>query len=369
MYTYFVTGGAGFIGANFVKYLLRKYSDIKIIVLDNLTYSGNLATIKSDLKNPRFSFIKGSIGDIKVVSSIFNKYFVNFVINFAAETHVDRSIINPRIFFETNVLGTQNLLEIAKKYWTIGYDVKGYPVYKKNVKYLQISTDEVYGSSESKTTFFIENTPLDPNNPYSASKASADLIVKAYSSTYKIPINITRCSNNYGPYQFPEKLIPLSIKNILDGKQIPIYGDGQNMRDWIYVEDHCRAIDLVLHSAKTGEIYNIGGSNEKKNVDVVSLIIFSMKNLLESNPQYQKMFYSSASCFSPQLERINKKLISTVKDRLGHDRRYAINSSKIKIDLGWSQEIQFEEGLLKTICWYLDNQNWVKEITSKSILN
>ncbi|GMO34890.1 MAG: dTDP-glucose 4,6-dehydratase [Candidatus Azobacteroides pseudotrichonymphae] len=360
MYVYFVTGGAGFIGSNFVKYLLKKYRDIKIVVLDSLTYAGNFNTIEANLEDYRLSFIKGSIGDVEVVSDIFQKYPINFVINFAAESHVDRSIIHPRIFFETNVLGTQNLLEITKKYWTIGKNEKGYPTYKNFVKYLQISTDEVYGSLD-ESGCFVETTPLSPHSPYSASKAAADLLVKAYSDTYKMPVNITRCSNNYGPYQFPEKLIPLAINNILEGRQLPIYGKGQNVRDWIYVEDHCKAIDLVLHKGRRGELYNVGGNNERKNIDVVKLIISTTKNLLEENVQYQKVLHLPASKYS--LEWVNENLISFTEDRLGHDKRYALDFTKITMELGWQPDMQFERGVLKTICWYLENQDWVNEVT------
>jgi len=365
MYVYFVTGGAGFIGANFVKYLLRKYKDVKIIVLDSLTYAGNFNTLEANLEDCRLSFIKGNVKDTVVVNDIFQKYPINFVVNFAAESHVDKSIICPQIFLETNVLGTQNLLEIAKKYWTIGKDKKGYPTYKKFVKYLQISTDEVYGSL-GETGYFTETTPLDPHNPYSASKAASDLIVKAYSNTYKMPVNITRCSNNYGPYQFPEKLIPLIIKNILEGKQLPIYGNGENVRDWIYVEDHCKAIDLVLYKGRRGEIYNIGGHNEKKNIEIVKLIISIIRNLLKKHTRYQKILHLSTPKSS--LEWINENLISFVEDRLGHDERYAIDSTKITIELNWHPKTKFKEGLLKTICWYLENQNWGKEVTSGEYL-
>lgn len=365
MYIYLITGGAGFIGFNFVKYLLQKYDDIKVIVLDNLTYAGNFRTIEPSLKDSRLFFVKGNIVDTKIVNEIFEKNLINFIVNFAAETHVDKSIINPKIFFDTNTLGTQNLLEVAKKYWTIGEDAKGYPVYKKFVKYLQISTDEVYGSVLGEDICFSENDPLVPRNPYSASKASADLIVQAYNNTYKIPINITRSSNNYGPYQFPEKLIPLIIKNILEKKQITIYGDGQNIRDWIYVKDHCKAIDLVLHNAKIGEIYNIGGLNEKKNIDVVKLIIFNIKNLLREKNQCQKLLNLSLEY---PLEWINENLVSFVRDRLGHDKRYSLNSIKIMTDLGWYPEMQFKKGILETIWWYLNNQSWVKEVTIEKFL-
>jgi dTDP-glucose 4,6-dehydratase len=357
--TYLITGGAGFIGANFVKYLLKNYRDIQIIVLDDLTYAGNLGTIKENLKDERLIFVKGNIKDAEVSCSIFEKYPVRWLINFAAESHVDRSIENPQLFLETNILGTQNLLETAKKYWSTGKDENGYPTYKTGVKYLQVSTDEVYGSL-GETGFFTENTPLDPRSPYSASKTGADLIVKAYGETYKMPVNITRCSNNYGPYHFPEKLIPLIIKNILEGKQLPVYGDGSNVRDWLYVEDHCKAIDMVLAKGRLGEVYNIGGHNEKKNIDIVKLTISTIRNLLEENREYKKVLKKSGE----DISWINESLISYVKDRLGHDQRYAIDPSKITTELGWYPETRFEEGIVKTIRWYLENQDWVEEVTS-----
>jgi dTDP-glucose 4,6-dehydratase len=367
---YLVTGGAGFIGANFVKCLLKKYKDIRLIILDDLTYAGNLGTIKEDLKDPRVEFFKGNIIDNQIVTLIFEKYPIDYVVNFAAESHVDRSIENPQLFLQTNILGTQNLLDTAKKSWTIGKDEKGYPVYRENVKYLQISTDEVYGSL-GETGYFTEKTPLDPRSPYSASKTGADLIVIAYSETYKMPVNITRCSNNYGPYHFPEKLIPLIIKNILERKKLPVYGDGSNVRDWLYVEDHCKAIDMVLHKGQTGEIYNIGGHNEMKNIDIVKLTISTIRKLLEENPAYKKALKPSITegldqvCDDREsLTWINNDLISFVKDRLGHDQRYAIDPTKITNELGWYPETKFEQGIEKTIRWYLENQDWVEEVTS-----
>lgn len=356
---YLVTGGAGFIGANFVKYLLNKYRDIQIIVLDDLTYAGNLGTIKDDLKDTRVIFVKGNIKDSQVVNEIFQKYPINYVVNFAAESHVDRSIENPQIFLETNILGTQNLLDIAKKHWSTGKDEKGYPTYKKGVKYLQVSTDEVYGSL-GETGYFTEETPLDPRSPYSASKTGADLIVKAYGETYKMPVNITRCSNNYGPYHFPEKLIPLIIKNILEGKQLPVYGDGSNVRDWLYVEDHCKAIDTVLLNGREGEVYNVGGHNEKKNIEIVKLTISTIYQLLEENPEYKKVLKKEGE----DISWINEDLITYVTDRLGHDQRYAIDPTKITRELGWTPETKFEDGIIKTIRWYLENQEWAQEVTS-----
>ncbi|GHT29436.1 dTDP-glucose 4,6-dehydratase [Bacteroidia bacterium] len=363
--TYLVTGGAGFIGANFVKYVLKKHPDIQLIILDDLTYAGNLGTIKGDLKDPRVQFVKGNIGDTQVVTQIFEQYSIDFVVNFAAESHVDRSIENPQLFLQTNILGTQNLLDVAKKFWTIGKDVNGYPVYREGVKYLQVSTDEVYGSL-GETGYFTETTPLDPRSPYSASKTGADLIVKAYGETFKMPINITRCSNNYGPYHFPEKLIPLIIKNILEGKQLPVYGDGSNVRDWLYVEDHCKAIDAVVLKGRTGEVYNVGGHNEKKNIDIVKLTISTIRQLLEENPDYRKALKNnSRSEHDPHaLDWICDDLITYVKDRLGHDQRYAIDPAKITAELGWYPETKFEDGIVKTIRWYLENQDWVEEVTS-----
>jgi dTDP-glucose 4,6-dehydratase len=363
--TYLVTGGAGFIGANFVKYILRKHQAIQVIILDDLTYAGNLGTIKEELKDPRVVFVKGNIGDTQVTTEIFEKYPIDYVVNFAAESHVDRSIENPQLFLQTNILGTQNLLDTAKKFWAIGKNENGYPVYRDGVKYLQVSTDEVYGSL-GETGYFTETTPLDPRSPYSASKTGADLIVKAYGETFKMPINITRCSNNYGPYHFPEKLIPLIIKNILEGKQLPVYGDGSNVRDWLYVEDHCKAIDAVVLNGKIGEVYNVGGHNEKKNIDIVKLTISTIKCLMEENPEYKKALKNN--CYSERdphaLDWINEDLITYVKDRLGHDQRYAIDPAKITAELGWYPETKFEDGIVKTIRWYLENQDWVEEVTS-----
>jgi dTDP-glucose 4,6-dehydratase len=356
---YLVTGGAGFIGANFVKYLLKKYENIHLVVLDDLTYAGNLGTIKEELKDARLVFIKGNIVDNQPITKIFGEYPIDYVVNFAAESHVDRSIENPQLFLQTNILGTQNLLDIAKKYWTIGRDENGYPIYRKGVKYLQVSTDEVYGSLD-ETGYFTEKTPLDPRSPYSASKTGADLIVSAYSETYNLPVNITRCSNNYGPYHFPEKLIPLIIKNILEGEKLPVYGDGSNVRDWLYVEDHCKAIDLVILNGRVGEVYNIGGHNEKKNIDIVKLMIATIRRLMEENPDYKKTLRKNEN----DITWINDDLITFVKDRLGHDHRYAIDPAKITNELGWYPETMFEDGIVKTIRWYLENQDWVKEVTS-----
>lgn len=363
--TYLITGGAGFIGANFVKHMLTTYPDAKLIVLDALTYAGNLGTLSEELKNPNLTFVKGDITESEVVDRIFRQHEVVYVVNFAAESHVDRSIENPQLFLQTNILGTQNLLDTAKKYWTSGKDENNYPIWKEGVKFLHVSTDEVYGSLGDEG-YFTEETPLDPRSPYSASKAGSDLIVKAYGETYKMPVNITRCSNNYGPYHFPEKLIPLIIRNILEGKQLPVYGDGSNVRDWLYVEDHCKAIDVVLHNGKTGEVYNVGGHNEKKNIDIVKLVISIIHNIMEKEPEYRKALKKKEILpdGSTDISWINDNLISFVRDRQGHDRRYAIDPTKISTELGWLPQTKFDDGIVKTIYWYLNNQNWVEEVTS-----
>lgn len=363
--TYLITGGAGFIGSNFVKHMLAKHPDAKLIVMDLLTYAGNLGTLKEELKDPRIVFIKGDICDRAITEKIFTDHLIDYVVNFAAESHVDRSIENPQLFLQVNILGTQNLLDTAKKFWTTGKDENNYPVWRDGVKFLQVSTDEVYGSL-GETGFFTETTPLDPRSPYSAAKTGGDLIVRAYSETYKMPVNITRCSNNYGPYHFPEKLIPLIIKNILSGKQLPVYGDGSNVRDWLYVEDHCKAIDSVLHKGKTGEVYNIGGHNEKKNIDIVRLVIKTIHDIMDNEPKYREVLKKKekAADGSIDISWINENLISFVKDRQGHDQRYAIDPSKISKEMGWMPETAFDKGIIKTIYWYLDNQAWVDEVTS-----
>lgn len=345
MRTYLVTGGAGFIGSNFIELMLKKYKDkIHIINVDKLTYAGNLENLKKVENESNYIFIKGDICYQKLINEIFCNYDIDYVVNFAAESHVDRSIHNPSVFVETNILGTQNLLDSAKKAWETE---KGY---KKGKKFLQISTDEVYGSLDNDKDYFIEETPLDPHSPYSASKASADLIVKAYYDTYKMPINITRCTNNYGPYQFPEKLIPLIINNCLINKTLPIYGDGNNVRDWIYIDDHCYAIDEVLHKGDVGQVYNIGSNNEKQNIEIVKIIIETLRNLLPENDNRKSY--------------ITEDLIEYVQDRKGHDRRYAIDSSKIKRSLDWKPKVNFQEGIEKTIRWYLENEQWIKNITT-----
>jgi dTDP-glucose 4,6-dehydratase len=364
--TYLITGGAGFIGANFVKYLLTTGSDLRLIVLDALTYAGHLGTIRKELEDDRLVFIRGNIREMEVVAEIFASYTIDRVVNFAAESHVDRSIEHPQLFLETNILGTQTVLEAARRSWTTGTDENGRPTYREGVRFLQISTDEVYGSLD-ETGLFEETTPLDPHSPYSASKAAADLIVMAYGDTYALPVNITRCSNNYGPYHFPEKLIPLIIKNLLSGQPLPVYGDGSNVRDWLYVEDHCRAIDLVLRKGRPGQIYNIGGHNEKKNIDIVRLTIATLRRLLEENVEYRKALKMTPP--PSDLSWLSDRLITYVKDRPGHDRRYAIDPTKISTELGWRPETTFEEGIVKTIRWYLENQDWVEEVTSGDYQN
>lgn len=363
MKTYLVTGAAGFIGANFIKYMLAKYPEIKIVVLDLLTYAGNLGTIAGDIDNERCIFVKGDICDRELADELFAKYKFDYVVNFAAESHVDRSIENPQLFLQTNILGTQNLLDAARRAWVTGKDENGYPIWIEGVRFHQVSTDEVYGSL-GETGYFHETTPLDPRSPYSASKTSADLFVQAYSETYKMPVSITRCSNNYGPYHFPEKLIPLIIKNILEGKQLPVYGDGTNVRDWLYVEDHCKAIDCVLHRGRTGEIYNVGGHNEKQNIEIVKLTIQTIRQLMTEQPAYRLMLKKQVMDANGEIaiDWINDDLIIFVKDRLGHDQRYAIDPTKISTELGWTPETPFEKGIVKTIRWYLENQDWVAEI-------
>lgn len=337
MKIYLVTGGAGFIGSNFIHYILKKYKDVKIINYDKLTYAGNLENLESVADNPNYTFVQGDICDRDKLNAVFEKYDIDYVVNFAAESHVDRSIKNPEIFVTTNVLGTVTLLNTAEHFWTEGDG------FKAGKRYLQVSTDEVYGSL-GKDGYFTEDTPLDSHSPYSSSKASADLMVKSYYDTYRMPVNITRCSNNYGPYQFPEKLIPLVINNCLNGRDIPVYGDGLNIRDWLYVEDHCRAIDLVLNSGRVGQVYNIGGHNERTNIHIVKTIISYIHDHVNSS--------------------VDEKLIKYVQDRKGHDRRYGIDPSKIKGELGWYPETKFEDGIVETVKWYLNNGSWMDNVTS-----
>uniref|UniRef100_A0A7V4CNK4 dTDP-glucose 4,6-dehydratase n=1 Tax=Fervidobacterium pennivorans TaxID=93466 RepID=A0A7V4CNK4_FERPE len=329
--TVLVTGGAGFIGSNFIHYLVEKHPSYRVVCLDKLTYAGNLANLKGILGRDNFRFVKGDICDKELVYQIFEEERPDMVVNFAAESHVDRSIENPDIFLKTNVIGTQVLLDACRK-----YGVR---------RFHQISTDEVYGDLplDRPDLKFTENSPLKPSSPYSASKAAADLLVLSYHKTYNIPVTISRCSNNYGPYQFPEKLIPLMIINALQDKPLPIYGDGRNVRDWIHVRDHCEAIDLILHKGKEGEIYNVGGNNERSNIEVVRTIL---KEIGKS-----------------------ESLIKFVKDRPGHDRRYALDITKIKEELGWAPSISFEEGLKSTIKWYLENRDWWEEIINGEYMN
>lgn len=368
MKTYLVTGAAGFIGANFIKYLLyKKYKDedIKVIVLDLLTYAGNYGTIKDDIDGKRCVFVHGDIRDRELADKLFAENDIDFVVNFAAESHVDRSIENPQLFLETNILGTQNLLDAARRAWVTGKDATGYPAWKEGKRFHQVSTDEVYGSLGAEG-YFTEATPLCPHSPYSASKTSADMIVKAYHDTYHMPVTITRCSNNYGPYHFPEKLIPLIINNILEGKQLPVYGKGDNIRDWLYVEDHCKAIDLVVREGRDGEVYNVGGHNEMKNIDIVKLTIKTIHDMMADDKQLRNILKKQVKDANGDIDIrwINDSLITFVTDRLGHDQRYAIDPTKIKNELGWQPETMFAEGIVKTIRWNLEHQDWVNEVTS-----
>ncbi len=332
-----VTGGAGFIGSNFIKMMLDKHPDYKIINVDALTYAGNLENLNDVADKPNYRFIRADIRDRAKMDEVFTSCGIDTIVNFAAESHVDRSIVEPEVFLTTNIIGTQVLLDVAKKHWKINPDDKYCKEYKPGVKFLQVSTDEVYGALGA-TGMFVETMPLCPNSPYSASKASADMIVRAYHQTFGMPVNITRCSNNYGPYQFPEKLIPLMINNCLNNKDLPVYGDGMQIRDWLHVEDHCSAIDTVLQKGFDGEVYNIGGNNEKANIEIVKLIIATLGK--------------------------SESLIKYVKDRPGHDRRYAIDNSKISTQLGWEPDYTFEEGMQETIQWYLGNMGWIENIVS-----
>lgn len=351
MRTYLVTGGAGFIGSNYIHYMLKKYgTDIKIINVDKLTYAGNLENLKEVEAYSNYEFVKADICDKSAIEAIFAQNDIDRVVHFAAESHVDRSIKNPEVFVETNVLGTLVLLNAAKNSWEIGENK-----YKEDKKFLHVSTDEVYGSLENDEDYFYETTPYDPHSPYSASKAGSDLLVKAYMDTYQFPANITNCSNNYGPYQFPEKLIPLMINNALKGEKLPVYGDGKNVRDWLFVEDHVRGIDAVQEKGRLFETYNIGGHNEKQNIEIVNIIIDTLLELLPETDERRK--------------NISKSLICYVQDRKGHDRRYAIAPDKIKKEIGWYPETTFAVGIKKTIKWYLENEDWLSNITSGSYKN
>jgi dTDP-glucose 4,6-dehydratase len=319
-----VTGGAGFIGSCYVRHILKKHPDYQVVNIDALTYCGNLENLKDVENNPNYTFVHGNICDRELIRDLIKD--CDLVVNFAAESHVDNSIKHPEIFVETNVQGTLNLLQACKE---LGIE-----------RYLQVSTDEVYGTL-GKTGYFYETTPLAPNSPYSASKASADMLVRAYYETYKLPVLNTRCSNNYGPYQYPEKLIPFFISKLLRGEKVPVYGDGMNVRDWLYVYDHCEAIDEVLHKGQIGQVYNIGGHNEKTNIEITHLILDAMGK--------------------------DESSIEYVQDRLGHDRRYAISNDKITSELGWEPSVTFEQGIKMTIDWYLNNQNWIKHIEDKKV--
>lgn len=333
-----VTGGAGFIGSNFIQYILEKQQDVKRLVnLDLLTYAGNLENLKPVEHDPRYCFVKGDVRNRVLIEEIFDKFNFDTVVHFAAESHVDRSILEPEVFLTTNIIGTQTLLDVAKNHWKLAPKDKYSRDYRLGVKYVQVSTDEVYGTLGAAGKF-MESTSLSPNSPYSASKAGADMIVRAYYETYGLPVNITRCSNNYGPFQFPEKLIPLMIYNALEDKTLPVYGDGMQIRDWLHVKDHCDAILTVLKKGDAGEVYNIGGNNEKTNLEIVRLILQTL-----GKPE---------------------SMITHIKDRPGHDKRYAIDNTKITTQLGWKPAYTFAQGMAETIQWYLDNFDWAKRITS-----
>ena len=339
MRTYLVTGGAGFIGSNYIHYMFRKYGDeIFIVNVDVLTYAGNPENLADVENRPNYRFVKADICDKEVIRKVFKEYDIDRVIHFAAESHVDRSIVQPELFVTTNVLGTANMLNCAKEAWE-----QADGTFKEGKKFLHVSTDEVYGSLPEDGGYFYETTPYAPHSPYSASKAGSDLLVKAYMDTYHFPANITNCSNNYGPYQFPEKLIPLMIHNALEGKKLPVYGDGKNVRDWLYVEDHAKAIDMVCEKGRLFETYNVGGHNEKQNIDILR------EALPDSDPRKAALTYD---------------LITYVEDRKGHDRRYAIAPDKIMAEVGWEPETMFREGIRKTIRWYFDHEEWMEHVTS-----
>ena len=343
-----ITGGAGFIGSHLVRLMVNKYPGYNIINLDLLTYAGNLENLKDIEHKSNYTFVKGDICDYEAVCKLFVKYDIDAVIHLAAESHVDRSIKDPFSFARTNVMGTLSLLQAAKNYWSEnGAHKAGF----ENKLFYHVSTDEVYGSLENDGSFFTEQTPYDPHSPYSASKASSDHFVRAYRDTYGLPIVISNCSNNYGSYQFPEKLIPLFINNIRNNKPLPVYGKGENVRDWLYVEDHAAAIDLIFHKGKRGDTYNIGGFNEWKNIDLIKVIIKTVDKFLGRPPGS------------------GDKLITYVTDRAGHDLRYAIDSSKLNNELGWSPSLQFEEGIEKTVEWYLENEEWLERVTSGEYQN
>ena len=346
MRTYLVTGGAGFIGSNYIHYMLRKYDDaIRIINVDKLTYAGNLENLKDIENRDNYKFIRADICDSDTIRKIFRENGIDRVVHFAAESHVDRSIKDPEIFVKTNVLGTLVMLNAAKEAWELEDGS-----FREDKKFLHVSTDEVYGSLDEDDGYFYETTPYAPHSPYSASKASSDMLVKSYIDTYRFPANITNCSNNYGPYQFPEKLIPLMINNALCGKPLPVYGDGKNVRDWLYVEDHAKGIDMVQEKGRLFETYNIGGHNERKNIEIVTTIIDLLQELLPDG--------------DPRKKNVSRDLITYVTDRKGHDRRYAIAPDKIKKEIDWEPDTMFEEGIRKTIRWYLDHEEWFSNVTS-----
>ncbi len=346
MKTYLVTGGAGFIGSNFIHYMFQKYGDeIRIINLDKLTYAGNLENLKSVEARENYTFVKADICDWNMVSRIFEENDIDRVVHFAAESHVDRSIKDPEVFVKTNVLGTLVMLNGAKAAWELPDGT-----FKEGKKFLHVSTDEVYGSLDEDGGYFYETTPYAPHSPYSASKASSDMLVKSYMDTYKFPANITNCSNNYGPYQFPEKLIPLIINNALQGKKLPVYGDGKNVRDWLYVEDHAKGIDMVMEKGRLFETYNIGGHNEKQNIEIIHIILDTLREMLPEGDSRRELVQDS--------------LITYVEDRKGHDRRYAIAPDKIKKEVGWLPDTKFEDGIRRTIQWFFENEEWMKNVTS-----
>lgn len=347
MRTYLVTGGAGFIGSNYIHYMFRKYGDaIRIINVDALTYAGNLENLKDIENRQNYTFVKADICDKKAITKIFQENDIDRVVHFAAESHVDRSIRDPEVFVQTNVLGTAVMLNCAKAAWELPDGS-----FREDKKFLYVSTDEVYGSlPEDDNAFFYETTPYDPHSPYSASKASSDMLVKAYMDTYHFPANITNCSNNYGPYQFPEKLIPLIINNALQGRKLPVYGDGKNVRDWLFVEDHAKAIDMVQEQGRLFQTYNIGGHNEKQNIEIIHTILETLQEMLPEG--------------DPRKSHVNTDLITYVEDRKGHDRRYAIAPDKIRAEIGWEPETMFKEGIRKTIQWYFEHQEWMKNVTS-----
>ena len=340
-----VTGGAGFIGGNFVHYMLDRHPEDEIICVDCLTYAGNMETLASVMDNPKFQFEKLDITDREGTYGLFEREHPDIVVNFAAESHVDRSIKHPEVFVQTNVLGTAVMLNCAKAAWELPDGS-----FKEGKKFLHVSTDEVYGSLEEDGGYFYETTPYAPHSPYSASKASSDMLVKAYMDTYKFPANITNCSNNYGPYQFPEKLIPLIINNALQGKKLPVYGDGKNVRDWLYVEDHAKAIDMVQEKGRLFETYNVGGHNEKQNIEIINIIIETLQEMLPDS--------------DPRKKLVSKDLITYVEDRKGHDRRYAIAPDKIKAEIGWEPETMFKDGIRLTIKWFFEHEDWMKNVTS-----